>query len=67
MGSSILQIKKLMKTPEFPPKKVLKWNSKVLEQRRLGLEAYLQGVVFHEAVPKAVFEFLEIAMEEDME
>lgn len=39
---SLLQIKKMIKTPEFPPKKVLKWSSKVLEQRRLALETYLQ-------------------------
>lgn len=32
----------MIKTPEFPPKKVLKWNNKVLEQRRHGLETYLQ-------------------------
>ncbi|XP_076465098.1 sorting nexin-24-like isoform X2 [Babylonia areolata] len=59
------QIKKMMKTPDFPPKKVLKWNNKVLEQRRHGLENYLQGVVTYEAVPKAVLEFLEITLEED--
>ncbi|KAK7116624.1 sorting nexin-24-like isoform X2 [Littorina saxatilis] len=59
------QIKKLMKCPEFPPKKVLKWNNKVLEHRRFALEVYLQGVVYHEAMPKAVFEFLDISMEDD--
>lgn len=59
------QVKKMMKTREFPPKKVLKWNNKVLEQRRLGLESYLQGVVMYEAVPKAVLEFLQISMEEE--
>jgi hypothetical protein len=25
-----------MRVPEFPPKKVMKWNSKVLEHRRLS-------------------------------
>lgn len=59
------QLKKLIKTPEFPPKKVLKWSNKVLEQRRVGLESYLQGVVLFETVPKAVFEFLEIPVENE--
>ncbi|KAL8625419.1 hypothetical protein ACOMHN_018564 [Nucella lapillus] len=59
------QVKKMMKTREFPPKKVLKWNNKVLEQRRLGLESYLQGVVVYEAVPRAVLEFLQISLEDN--
>nr|KAG5699541.1 hypothetical protein BaRGS_033737 [Batillaria attramentaria] len=59
------QVKKMMKTPEFPPKKVLKWNSKVLEQRQRGLEAYLQGVVSYEAIPKAILHFLEIRDEDE--
>ncbi len=36
------QVKNRMQTPEFPPKKVMKWNHKVLEQRRAALEVYLQ-------------------------
>ncbi|PVD20282.1 hypothetical protein C0Q70_20779 [Pomacea canaliculata] len=59
------QVKKMIKTPEFPPKKVLKWNNKVLEQRRHGLEAYLQGVVCCEAIPRPVLHFLEIKTEDD--
>ncbi|XP_045216727.1 sorting nexin-24-like isoform X2 [Mercenaria mercenaria] len=36
------QLKKIIVTPEFPPKKVLKFNQKIVEQRRVALEAYLQ-------------------------
>ncbi|XP_061432249.1 sorting nexin-24 isoform X2 [Lethenteron reissneri] len=36
------QLKKVIKTPEFPPKHVRNWVPKVLEQRRQGLEYYLQ-------------------------
>ena len=36
------QLKKLILTPEFPPKKVMKFNTKVTEQRRVILEHYLQ-------------------------
>ncbi|XP_005112274.2 sorting nexin-24 [Aplysia californica] len=53
------QLKKIMKTPEFPPKKVLKWNTKVLEQRRVGLDAFFQGVLEHEPTPSIVHTFLE--------
>lgn len=34
--------KKRSNLPYFPPKSVMKWNLKVLEARRQGLEAYLQ-------------------------
>uniref|UniRef100_A0A0B6ZWY8 PX domain-containing protein n=1 Tax=Arion vulgaris TaxID=1028688 RepID=A0A0B6ZWY8_9EUPU len=53
------QLKKIMKTPEFPPKKVLKWNTKILEQRRLGLHAYFQGIVDQDPPPHALLLFLE--------
>jgi len=36
-----------MRVPEFPPKKVMKWNSKVLEQRRLGLQSYVQVTLLY--------------------
>ncbi|KAK3799091.1 hypothetical protein RRG08_051370 [Elysia crispata] len=52
-------LKKVSKTPEFPPKKVLKWNPKVLEQRRVGLDAYFQGLLEHETIPHALLLFLE--------
>ncbi|CAG5128200.1 unnamed protein product [Candidula unifasciata] len=53
------QLKKVMKTPEFPPKKVLKWNTKILEQRRLGLHAYFQGIVDQDPPPHSLLLFLE--------
>lgn len=36
------QIKKLYKVPEFPSKRLPNWRSRGLEQRRQGLEAYIQ-------------------------
>ncbi|WAR11112.1 SNX24-like protein [Mya arenaria] len=39
------QLKKVVDTPEFPPKKVLKFSHKVVEQRRVALELYLQGIL----------------------
>lgn len=36
------QIKKTCKVPDFPPRHVPNWMPKVLEQRRQGLEVYLQ-------------------------
>ncbi|KAH9492963.1 Sorting nexin-24 [Bulinus truncatus] len=53
------QLKKVIKTPEFPPKKVLKWNTKVLEQRRVGLDTYFQGILEHDPMPNALLMFLE--------
>ncbi|GFO36464.1 sorting nexin-24-like [Plakobranchus ocellatus] len=52
-------LKKVTKTPEFPPKKVLKWNPKVLEQRRQGLDAYFKGLLEQETIPHALLLFLE--------
>lgn len=37
-----LQLKKSIKPPEIPSKHVRNWVPKVLEQRRHGLELYLQ-------------------------
>lgn len=37
-----LQLKKSIKPPEMPSKHVRNWVPKVLEQRRQGLELYLQ-------------------------
>lgn len=52
-------LKKVTNTPEFPPKKVLKWNPKVLEHRRVGLDAYFQGLLELETLPHALLLFLE--------
>ncbi|XP_044521292.1 sorting nexin-22 isoform X2 [Gracilinanus agilis] len=55
------QIKKSCKVPDFPPKRVPNWRHKVLEQRRQGLEAYIQGVLYlNQEVPKEVLEFLKL-------
>ncbi|XP_064609579.1 sorting nexin-24-like [Liolophura sinensis] len=56
------QLKKIEKTPEFPPKKIMKWNHKVLEHRRVALQKYLQGVMDSESIPKCYLKFLEISM-----
>ncbi|XP_033750325.1 sorting nexin-24-like [Pecten maximus] len=56
------QLKKIIRTPEFPPKKVMKWNPKVLEQRRIGLQLYLQGVVQNDYISKIVQRFLCITL-----
>lgn len=36
------QIKKLYKVPDFPSKRLPNWRTRGLEQRRQGLEAYIQ-------------------------
>ncbi|KAG9487894.1 hypothetical protein GDO78_007604 [Eleutherodactylus coqui] len=38
------KLKKNIKTPEMPSKHVRNWIPKVLEQRRQGLESYLQEI-----------------------
>lgn len=35
-------MKKLYKVPEFPSKRLPNWRTRGLEQRRQGLEAYIQ-------------------------
>ncbi|XP_051836843.1 sorting nexin-22 isoform X2 [Antechinus flavipes] len=55
------QIKKSCKVPDFPPKRVPNWRPKVLELRRQGLEAYIQGVLYlNQEVPKEMLEFLKL-------
>ncbi|XP_053128766.1 sorting nexin-22 isoform X2 [Hemicordylus capensis] len=55
------KIKKRCRVPEFPPKRVPNWMSKVLEQRRQGLEAYLQGILLYNTeLPKELLEFLKL-------
>ncbi|GAB1605231.1 sorting nexin-24-like [Argonauta hians] len=58
------RLKKLIATPEFPPKKMLKWNPKVLEQRRQRLQLYIQTVCqttgSNGYIPPALFDFLEL-------
>lgn len=54
-------LKKTCKVPDFPSKRVPNWMSKVQEQRRQGLEAYIQGVIwFNKEVPKELLDFLKL-------
>ncbi|OWK09964.1 SNX22 [Cervus elaphus hippelaphus] len=48
------RIKKLYKVPDFPSKRLPNWRTRRLEQRRQGLEAYIQDV------PKELLEFLSL-------
>uniref|UniRef100_A0A452U972 Sorting nexin 22 n=1 Tax=Ursus maritimus TaxID=29073 RepID=A0A452U972_URSMA len=55
------QIKKLYKVPDFPSKRLPNWRTRGLEQRRQGLEAYIQGVLYlNQDVPKELLEFLNL-------
>ncbi|XP_074863009.1 sorting nexin-22 isoform X2 [Carettochelys insculpta] len=52
-------IRKTCKVPDFPPKRVPNWMSKVQEQRRQGLEVYIQGVLYYNTeLPKELLDFL---------
>uniref|UniRef100_A0AAY5KF57 PX domain-containing protein n=1 Tax=Esox lucius TaxID=8010 RepID=A0AAY5KF57_ESOLU len=54
-------LKKSLKPPELPSKHVRNWVPKVLEQRRHGLELYLQTVIMeNEVLPKIFLDFLNI-------
>ncbi|XP_021262399.1 sorting nexin-22 isoform X2 [Numida meleagris] len=48
------RIKKSCKVPDFPPRRVPNWVPKVLEQRRQGLELYIQEL------PQDVLDFLKV-------
>ncbi|XP_017654500.1 sorting nexin-22 isoform X2 [Nannospalax galili] len=55
------RIKKLYKVPDFPSKRLPNWRTKGLEQRRQGLEAYIQGILYlNQDVPKELLEFLRL-------
>ncbi|KAM9306712.1 sorting nexin-24 [Pholidichthys leucotaenia] len=54
-------LKKSIKPPEIPSKHVRNWVPKVLEQRRQGLEIYLQSIIMeNEVLPKIFLDFLNI-------
>ncbi|CAF99302.1 unnamed protein product [Tetraodon nigroviridis] len=54
-------LKKSIKPPEMPSKHVRNWVPKVLEQRRQGLELYLQTVIAENRVlPRIFLDFLSI-------
>ncbi|NXV71613.1 SNX22 protein, partial [Atlantisia rogersi] len=55
------RIKKTCKVPEFPPRRVPNWMPKVLEQRRQGLELYIQRVLCdNREPPQDVLDFLKV-------
>ncbi|KAM4829794.1 sorting nexin-22 isoform 1-T1 [Thomomys bottae] len=55
------RIKKLYKVPDFPSKRLPNWRTRGLEQRRRGLEAYIQGILYlNQDVPKELLEFLRL-------
>lgn len=55
------KLKKCIRTPEIPSKHVRNWVPKVLEQRRQGLELYLQTVILeNEELPKIFLDFLNV-------
>lgn len=54
-------LKKIIKPPEIPSKHVRNWVPRVLEQRRQGLELYLQTIIMeNEVLPKVFLDFLNI-------
>ncbi|XP_026075289.1 sorting nexin-24-like isoform X2 [Carassius auratus] len=54
-------LKKIIKPPEIPSKHVRNWVPKVLDQRRHGLELYLQTILMeNEVLPKIFLDFLNI-------
>uniref|UniRef100_A0A3B3I6B0 Sorting nexin 24 n=1 Tax=Oryzias latipes TaxID=8090 RepID=A0A3B3I6B0_ORYLA len=54
-------LKRSIKPPEMPSKHVRNWVPKVLEQRRQGLELYLQTIIMeNEVLPKIFLDFLNI-------
>ncbi|XP_052043938.1 sorting nexin-22 isoform X2 [Apodemus sylvaticus] len=54
-------IKKRYKVPDFPSKRLPNWRSRGLEQRRQGLETYIQGILYlNQDVPKELLEFLRL-------
>lgn len=54
----VVQLRKSISTPPFPSKRIRCSQPKVLEQRRAGLERYLQTVFKIEGGYKQVMEFL---------
>lgn len=56
-----VQIKKRYKVPDFPSKRLPNWRTRGLEQRRQGLETYIQGILYlNQDVPKELLEFLRL-------
>lgn len=51
--TDVLQIKKRYKVPDFPSKRLPNWRTRGLEQRRQGLETYIQVCKGHAWLPLA--------------
>ncbi len=58
---SSLQLRKSLRTPEFPPKRLRNTSHKLLEERREGLEAYLQHLTRTDPLPTTLLEFLQLS------
>ncbi|TFK12705.1 protocadherin-10 [Platysternon megacephalum] len=57
----VKKLKRFIRTPEIPSKHVRNWVPKVLEQRRQGLEMYLQTIILeNEDLPKIFLDFLNV-------
>lgn len=56
----VFQLKKEGETAPFPPKRVRNSHPKVLEQRRIALEHYIQKMLRLETTKRQVLEFLGI-------
>ncbi|KAI0219683.1 Sorting nexin-24 [Lamellibrachia satsuma] len=54
-------LKRSILPPTLPSKTVLKWNHRILENRRQGLEAYLQTILDTGRVPGSLLQFLGIS------
>ncbi|XP_076356573.1 sorting nexin-24-like isoform X1 [Tachypleus tridentatus] len=54
------QLKRLVQTPSFPPKKMRNSSPKFIEQRRQALEHYVQEVLRLQPLPKEVSVFLSL-------
>ncbi|XP_071795279.1 sorting nexin-24-like [Asterias amurensis] len=54
------QVKKSMETPDFPPKRMRQLTMRGIEQRRQGLEQYIQALLDRDNVPKSLLTFLRV-------
>lgn len=54
--------KTVLPLPEFPSKKLLSMNSRVVEFRREMLETWLQAIIQQEQILPSVFKFLDLSM-----
>jgi len=55
------QLKKIHRTPDFPPKRLRNTGQKVLDERRSALEAYLHHFTrLEDEIPEPLLRFLEI-------